>query len=640
MTPYDRKGENLSKQASKPLIMDIDRYVNSNPTKEEMTKQLRLDAALMECVRTLYFSDDVNAAINEILKIIAGFHNADRAYIFEFDEKLSVVNNTYEWCKENVEPQIDLLQGVDIAVIDRWMVQFETKGEFYINSLDAEADKDSDEYDILAAQDIDSLMAAPLKLDGKIVGFIGVDNPADNTDTLFLMQSAAAFVVNDIQRRVTLEQKMIGAISNIYLSMHLLNIPENTQMEFQSNLDIREYVNRFEDADIQMHAVMSALTDKEYVKQMLAFTDLHTLNERMKGQNVISQEFLATDGHWCRANFIYVSRDDEQNLIQVIYAIRYIDNEKQKELEYQRALKKALENQNEVYTEIMNMQSCGLIAITPEDQKVLMINDVAKKLFASAHMDQSDIDIDRDFVEKIMSDEKEEMFVNIRKLTEPGESYVCEYMLPSGKDYIYIMSHSKVVVLQNGTKVRVSSLTDITEKKKQEQKLLILSRTDALTGINNRGSGEHEIEEMLAEDICGMFCLLDIDQFKSVNDDYGHIVGDKVLVEIANCLKKCFNNADILMRLGGDEFAVYAIGVETEEAGEKIIKNFFKEVDKISIPEMGNRRISVSLGAVTRHKGSSKTFDWLYQKADSAMYICKKNKGNYYSFYNSENKKM
>ena len=44
--------------------MDIDKYVNTNPTKEEMTKQLRLDAALMECVRTLYFSDDVNAAIN------------------------------------------------------------------------------------------------------------------------------------------------------------------------------------------------------------------------------------------------------------------------------------------------------------------------------------------------------------------------------------------------------------------------------------------------------------------------------------------------------------------------------------------------------------------------------------------------
>ena len=614
----------------------MDKYVNTNPTKEEMTKQLRLDAALMECVRTLCFSDDVNAAINEILKIIAGFHNADRAYIFELDEERSVVNNTYEWCRENVEPQIDALQGVDIAVIDRWMVQFETKGEFYINSLDAEADKDSDEYEILASQDIDSLMAAPLKLDGKIIGFIGVDNPADNTDTLFLMQSAAAFVVNDIQRRVTLEQKMIGAISQIYTVMRLLNIPKNTQIEFQSNPNVREYVNRPEDADVQIHDAVLAITSKEYVMQMLEFTNLHTLNERMRGQKIISQEFIGTDGHWCRASFIHVSRDDEDNLIQVIYTVRYIDREKQKELEYQRALKKALENQNEVYTEIMNMQSCGLIAVIPEEQKVLMINDVAKKLFDSSHLDQFDIDIDRDFVEKIMSDEKEKMFDNIRKLTEPGESYVCEFMLPSGKDYIYIMTHSKVVVLQNGTKVRISSLTDITEKKKQEQKLIMLSRIDALTGINNRGSGEREIEEMLAEDICGMFCLFDIDKFKSVNDDYGHIVGDKVLIEIAGCLKKCFNNADILMRLGGDEFAVYAIGIDSEEKGEKIIKSLFDEVDKISIPEMGNRGISVSLGAVIRNKGSIENFDCLYQKADSAMYICKKHEGNYHGFYRPE----
>ena len=622
------------KRISKRLIMD--KYVNTNPTKEEMTKQLRLDAALMECVRTLCFSDDVNAAINEILKIIAGFHNADRAYIFELDEERSVVNNTYEWCRENVEPQIDALQGVDIAVIDRWMVQFETKGEFYINSLDAEADKDSDEYEILASQDIDSLMAAPLKLDGKIIGFIGVDNPADNTDTLFLMQSAAAFVVNDIQRRVTLEQKMIGAISQIYTVMRLLNIPKNTQIEFQSNPNVREYVNRPEDADVQIHDAVLAITSKEYVMQMLEFTNLHTLNERMRGQKIISQEFIGTDGHWCRASFIHVSRDDEDNLIQVIYTVRYIDREKQKELEYQRALKKALENQNEVYTEIMNMQSCGLIAVIPEEQKVLMINDVAKKLFDSSHLDQFDIDIDRDFVEKIMSDEKEKMFDNIRKLTEPGESYVCEFMLPSGKDYIYIMTHSKVVVLQNGTKVRISSLTDITEKKKQEQKLIMLSRIDALTGINNRGSGEREIEEMLAEDICGMFCLFDIDKFKSVNDDYGHIVGDKVLIEIAGCLKKCFNNADILMRLGGDEFAVYAIGIDSEEKGEKIIKSLFDEVDKISIPEMGNRGISVSLGAVIRNKGSIENFDCLYQKADSAMYICKKHEGNYHGFYRPE----
>lgn len=631
LTPYGKKGDSVSK----PLIMNMDRYVSTNPTKEDMEKQLRLDAALMECVRTLYFSDDVNAAINKILSIIAGFHNADRAYIFEFDKERTLINNTYEWCRDGIEPQMDMLQGLDINVIERWLVQFETKGEFYINSVDAEASKESDEYEILAAQGIDSLMAAPLKLDGKIVGFIGVDNPADNTDTLFLMQSSAAFVVNDIQKRVTLEQRIVSAISNSYLSMYLLNIPENTHLEIKSNNDIRKLVKPNVNVDVQMRNVMSIITDNEYVDMILEFTDLHTLNERMRDIDMISQEFLASDGHWCSADFIHMSRDEEGNLVQVIYAIRYIDAEKQKELEYQRALKRALENQNEVYAEMLRMQSAGIIATTTDNKEVLMINDAAMRMYGFAGKEQGDIDI-TSLPDRIISDESEEMFNHIKNMSEPGEAYICEYMLPDGDDYIYVMSDSRVVVLENGYKVRITSLIDVTEKKKLEEKLTVISQTDFLTGISNRGSGEHEIEEMLREDVFGMFCLFDVDSFKTVNDNFGHIVGDKVLVEIANCLKRSFNNADILMRLGGDEFAVYVIGVEDEENGEKFIRRLFDEVDKISIPEMGKRKVSVSLGAVIRQKGSSETFDQLYQKADAAMYICKNNKGNCHGFYMPE----
>ncbi len=612
--------------------MNMDKYVLTNPTKEDMEKQLRLDSALMECVRTLYFSDDVNAAINEILSIIADFHNADRAYIFEFDKERTVINNTYEWCRDKIEPQINMLQELDISVIDRWLIQFETKGEFYINSVDAEALKETDEYDILSSQGIDSLIAAPLKLDGKIVGFIGVDNPADNTDTLFLMQSAAAFVVNDIQKRVTLEQKIVSAISNSYLSMYLLNIPENTYLEIKSNNDIRKLVRTKEDIDVQMRNAMSAITDKEYVDMILEFTDLHTISERMRDTDIISQEFLASDGHWCSADFIHMSRDEQGNLVQVIYAIRYIDAEKQKELEYQRALKRALENQNEVYAEMLRMQSAGIIATTTDNKEVLMINDAAMRMYGFSGKEQADIDI-ASLPDRIISDENEEIFNHIKNMSEPGEAYICEYMLPAGDDYIYVMSDSRVVVLENGYKIRITSLIDVTEKKKLEDRLTILSRTDFLTGISNRGSGEHEIEEMLREDVFGMFCLFDVDSFKTVNDDFGHIVGDKVLVKIANCLKKSFNNADILMRLGGDEFAVYVIGVENEEKGKKFIGRLFDEVDKISIPEMGNRKISISLGAVIRQSGSSETFDQLYQKADAAMYICKKSKGNCYGFY-------
>ena len=105
---------------------------------------------------------------------------------------------------------------------------------------------------------------------------------------------------------------------------------------------------------------------------------------------------------------------------------------------------------------------------------------------------------------------------------------------------------------------------DITDKKKLENRLIVLSEIDALTSISNRGSGERRAEKLINSGVKGMFCLLDVDKFKSINDSFGHTVGDKALIEIADCLRRSFTGSDVVMRLGGDEFAVYAVGVETE----------------------------------------------------------------------------
>ena len=161
----------------------------------------------------------------------------------------------------------------------------------------------------------------------------------------------------------------------------------------------------------------------------------------------------------------------------------------------------------------------------------------------------------------------------------------------------------------------------------------MLSETDVLTGISNRRSGEAKIDELIADGTKGMFCLLDIDKFKSINDNYGHTVGDKALIAVADCLKRCFRRSDVTMRLGGDEFASFAIGIGSEAQGAECINRFFAEVEKINIPEIGKGCISVSLGAVLFDGENDAEFDKIYAMADSAMYICKKNQGNYFSFH-------
>lgn len=176
----------------------------------------------------------------------------------------------------------------------------------------------------------------------------------------------------------------------------------------------------------------------------------------------------------------------------------------------------------------------------------------------------------------------------------------------------------------------------IDEEKRREKHLLYLSETDAMTGLRNRGGGEKAIKDLMAEGREGMFCLLDADKFKSVNDTYGHDVGDKVIKAIGDCLKKTFKDDDIIMRLGGDEFAVYAIGVTDYERGKIITDKFFAMMDRINIPELADRKITISLGAALFMVAEGCEFDEIYKRADISAYKSKKVVGNCATFYTLE----
>ena len=178
----------------------------------------------------------------------------------------------------------------------------------------------------------------------------------------------------------------------------------------------------------------------------------------------------------------------------------------------------------------------------------------------------------------------------------------------------------------------------IDEEKRRESHLVYLSETDAMTKLKNRGSGEKMITELMAEGTEGMFCLLDADKFKSINDTFGHDAGDKVIKAIADCLKKAFRNSDVIMRLGGDEFAVYALGITDEERGNIVINRLFGLIDKIEIPEIGDRKITISLGAALFNPEENLSFTELYKRADSVAYESKKTVGNRATFYkNADN---
>ena len=167
----------------------------------------------------------------------------------------------------------------------------------------------------------------------------------------------------------------------------------------------------------------------------------------------------------------------------------------------------------------------------------------------------------------------------------------------------------------------------IEEEKKRENRLIYLARTDLMTGLCNRGSGEKMITELLKGKKGGLLCLIDCDKFKSINDTYGHSVGDKVIIAVAEKLRKTCRDSDVVLRLGGDEFAMFVPGMLEQGAAEKFFERFFENIRQIDIIEMHGKSIEISLGACFYDGYEAVSFDLLYRKADRAMYQSKKQKG-------------
>ena len=178
--------------------LEIARDVTAQKEKfDRVSNRLTMEETLVECIQTLSGEADVNAAVNRFLEIIGHFYAADRAYIFEYNTKH--IKNTFEWCSSDVPHQIGVLQEIPIEYIRDWNHKFELDGEFFISSLDKDLVIDSPDYRILKAQGIKSLAAAPLKKNGRIIGFLGVDNPVESTEDLSLLRSVCSFVLEEME---------------------------------------------------------------------------------------------------------------------------------------------------------------------------------------------------------------------------------------------------------------------------------------------------------------------------------------------------------------------------------------------------------------------------------------------------------
>lgn len=231
-----------------------------------------------------------------------------------------------------------------------------------------------------------------------------------------------------------------------------------------------------------------------------------------------------------------------------------------------------------------------------------------------------------------------------------GESVQMEFEVIGLKGGRRWLETHAVPMQENGTTVHLAVTRDITERKKMESEIHQLAFFDALTKLPNRRLLNDRLSQTLFANkrsgSSGALIFLDLDNFKPLNDTYGHDVGDSLLVEVANRLSSCVRGMDTVARFGGDEFVVMLselnadislANAEARSVAEKILaslsKPYFLSVSREDMPPaIVEHRCSASIGVAVflNHERSQ---DEIIKWADKAMYQAKEAGRNQIRFY-------
>ena len=189
----------------------------------------------------------------------------------------------------------------------------------------------------------------------------------------------------------------------------------------------------------------------------------------------------------------------------------------------------------------------------------------------------------------------------------------------------YILNDFLVIIFAIGINYLYSNMKF--REFKQKNFLQNESYHDPLTKIYNRRYVERYVEMNLdISESCAMI-LIDLDNFKTVNDELGHEKGDELLCQVSDILRSNFRKTDCVARIGGDEFLIMMPKIGNKENVSEKVKKILKEFPIIVENEQKDKKVEVSLsvGVIFTKTGEENQYEELYRRADSYMYKAKKN---------------
>ena len=241
--------------------------------------------------------------------------------------------------------------------------------------------------------------------------------------------------------------------------------------------------------------------------------------------------------------------------------------------------------------------------------------------------------------DKKMADESKEGYCKALKAAcETPEEGTYDYQADLfGTGFRWYRVHYISVADENGLVFRiVGRVDDIEQMVLEQNEMRRRAQTDGLTGLINKQAGQEMIEYTLRQRQprrTDAMILLDIDNFKAINDTYGHIEGDRVLQVVGRTISGIFRSNDIVVRFGGDEFIIYLRSIGDQELVAFKADNIARELE--TIVAGGDKTLSCSMGIVLIND-ENVGFEEVFNRADYALYVSKRGGRNRYTVYDPE----
>lgn len=223
-----------------------------------------------------------------------------------------------------------------------------------------------------------------------------------------------------------------------------------------------------------------------------------------------------------------------------------------------------------------------------------------------------------------------------------NKAFTCNRVLIQDSRNINIVTEiscNSVIAADGSVDGHIMMFQDITARTLNEQRLIKLAKYDVLTGLSNRSKFHDFTEGKIAycahNDKKLALLFIDIDHFKNINDSMGHDAGDELLVSIAERLRDCVRETDLVARIGGDEFAITLLEMGSPSQVTRIVRHILEVLSKPFFVQSQEINVSASVG-ISLYPESGSDIKTLTKMADTAVHQAKADGRNTYRFFSNE----